>query len=254
LFRPNVGEATMKLTEPSGRLERLGLLKHGPGLMILPKAVFCFRKELGLDRNALLVILSVLSHARAGSPDYCEVAYSIIERDTGLHPGIICRCVRLLTAARGADVRVSKRSRTSEGMPIKKVVAMQGLGLLALAPRPEHLTPTGRRTKFVFRDNGPRRDTNVYLVAPLADRLDALLRSDHAARAVLLAASATLRAHAPGPREVGEGPEHPDGLTDEESEAEWQGRFQPDDEADMQFNPNEDGDENGEQHDADECT
>lgn len=166
----------MKLGNPAGRVERLGFLKGGPGFTIIPTGLFRFRRELGLDRNTLLVLLSVLSHARATGTDFCEVAYSVIVRDTGLHRTIICNCLKVMLAPVDSELTVKKRKRSRDGKTASVKVAVRGLGLMSLAPRTKHSTPMGHRTDYLWRDGGPKFDTNVYHLAPLADRLEALLR------------------------------------------------------------------------------
>ncbi len=161
----------MKLTNPAGRVERIGFLKRGPGFTVAPTAVFRHRRELGLDRNTLLVLLSVLSHGRPEATDYCEVAYAVITRDTGLHKTVVCNAIKAMLAPLGSQVVLVKRKKTKDARTTSISVTVRGLGLLARAPRKQHRTKTGRCTSYVWRNGGPKYDTNVYFLGPLADRL-----------------------------------------------------------------------------------
>jgi hypothetical protein len=167
----------VKLSEPAGRVERLGFYKGGPGFtVIIPTALLRYRKELGLNRNSLSVLVSIMSHGRPSAPDYCEAAYSAIVEDTGLHKSVVCACLRILLAPFGSEVVVSKRrSPKDEGKTKREKVTVRGLGLLERAA----VTSGGskrRRAKFTWRDGAPKRDTNVYHLGPLADRLQVVLR------------------------------------------------------------------------------
>lgn len=165
----------MKLSDPAGRVERLGFYKDGPGFTIVPTAVFRFQKELGLDRNGLAVLLSVMSHARPGAPDYCEAAYSVVVADTGLHRTVVCAWLRILLAPFGSDVVVRRRKKTPDGKTSTSNTTVTGVGLLELAARPGQARRR-RHLRYVWRDGAPKRDTNVYFLGPLADRLQPLLR------------------------------------------------------------------------------
>jgi hypothetical protein len=163
------------MSAPGGRFERIGFLKRGPGFTVVVTALFRHRQQLGLDRNTLLVLLSVISHARASTTDYCEAAYSVIVKDTGLHRTIICQCIRILLAPLGTEVTLSKRKKNKDGATARVRETVTGLGLLSLAPRDGSGMSTGSPGNYTWRDGGPRFDTNVYNLGCLADRLLGLM-------------------------------------------------------------------------------
>jgi hypothetical protein len=166
----------MKLTTPGGRLEAVGFLKGESGFFIGVNAILRYRAELGLDRNHVLVLLSLLSHVRPDATDFSEASYAIIQSDTGLHRQVVLRSVKEMLAPAGAPVQVRTRTHGTAGKSRTVDALSKGLGVLARAKSVRLQKARGRAPTHIYRNGGPKQDTNVYDLRPLADRLLAMMR------------------------------------------------------------------------------